>query len=80
MGSLQSSIDMVTNLTPPIANGEVHCVVAVDCFIKWVEVCLLKSKDPAILTNWFYLHQVAHFGKPKWVWVDRGGEFMGSSA
>ena len=37
-----------------------------------MEVCLLKSKDEATLANWFYLHLVACFGKPKWVRVDRG--------
>ena len=69
---------MVTNLTLLMANGEVHCVVVVVCFTKWVEVCLLNSKDAAMLANWFYLHLVAHFGKPKCVWVDRGRKFMGS--
>ena len=71
---------MVTNLTLLTVNREVHCVVAVVCFTKWVEVCLLNSKDAAMLANWFYLHLVAHFSKPKWVRVNQGQEFMGSFA
>ena len=52
---------MVTNLALPTANGEVYCIVAVDCFAKWVEMCLLKSKGATMLANWFYPHLVACF-------------------
>ena len=69
---------MVTNLTLPIANIEVHCVVAVDCFIKSVEVCPLKSKDVSTLANWFYFHLIARFSKLKYMWVNRSWEFIGS--
>ena len=71
---------MATNLILPTENGEVHCIVAVDCFAKWVEVYPLKSKDIAALVNWFYLHLVVCFGKPRWVRVNQGQEFMGSFA
>ena len=61
-----------------MANREVHCVISVDCFIKWMEECLLETKHVATLVNWFYIHLVAHFSKPKWVLVDQDWEFVGS--
>ena len=64
---------MVTNITLPTVNGDVHCVFAVDCFTKWVEVCPLNSKDAVTLANWFYLHLVARFSKPSGCgWIEAG--------
>lgn len=31
------SIDLITNLEPP-CQGFKHCLVAIDCFSKWVEI------------------------------------------
>ena len=51
---------MVTNLTPSMANEEVHFVVAGDCFTKWVQMCPLKIKDAATLANWLWLPVLAN--------------------
>ncbi len=38
------SIDLITNLDPPNEEGYKHCIVAVDCFSKWVEIYPIKNK------------------------------------
>ncbi len=38
------SLDLITNLEPEV-EGFKHCLVAVDCFSKWVEIVPLKNKQ-----------------------------------
>ena len=37
------SMDLITNLDPPV-EGYYHCLVAVDCFSKWVEIVPIKDR------------------------------------
>jgi hypothetical protein len=37
------SLDLITNLDPEV-EGYKHCLVAVDCFSKWVEIVPLKTR------------------------------------
>lgn len=57
------------------ADGERHCIVAVDCFSKWVEIIPIKDRTSRTIADWFYRELVPRFGKPKWVRVDAGREF-----
>ena len=72
------SIDLITNLEPVSEEGYRHAVIAVDCFSKWVEIGPLRDKKATTLASWFYNEIIARFGKPRWVCVDAGREFMGA--
>ena len=68
------SIDLITNL-PPGPNGEVHCIVAVDVFSKYVEIYPIADKSSTTVGNWFFSEIIARYGLPVWVRTDGGGEF-----
>lgn len=68
------SVDLITNLDPPV-EGFHHCVVAVDCFSKWVEIVPLRDRSSQTLADWLYRDLVPRFGKPRWIRVDAGKEF-----
>ncbi len=38
------SIDLFTNLEPQHEDGFQHCIVAIDCFSKWVEIVPIKDR------------------------------------
>ena len=71
------SIDLITNLGPE-CDGYSHCVVAVDCFSKWVEIMPLQDKRSSTLGDWLYREIIPRFGKPRWLRYDSGSEFMGA--
>ena len=71
------SIDLITNLDPISPEGYRHCVVAVCCFSKWCEIMPIKNKTSDTLATWFHTNIVCRYGKPRWVRVDSGREFMG---
>lgn len=72
------SIDLITGLEPKSPEGYVHCVVAIDCFSKWVEITPLRDKSSRTMAHWLETHLLPRFGKPRWIRADRGREFMGS--
>lgn len=55
--------------------GYKHCLVAVDCFSKWVEIVPLKTRGSDEIADWLYRELIPRFGKPRWVRVDAGREF-----
>ena len=67
-------MDLITNLDPSV-EGFHHCVVAVDCFSKWVEIVPLRDRSSQTLADWLYRDLVPRFGKPRWIRVDAGKEF-----
>ena len=71
------SIDLITDLDPISDDGHKHCIVAIDCFSKWCEIHPIRNRKSETIAQWFYHHIVCRFGKPKWVRVDKGREFMG---
>ena len=71
------SIDLITNLEPE-CDGYHHCVIAVDCFSKWVEIMPLRDKRSSTLEDWLYREIIPRFGKPRWLRCDSGREFMGA--
>jgi hypothetical protein len=71
-------VDLMTNLTPAGPNGEVHAIVAVDPFTKWVELGAISDKSSATVTSWFHREITCRFGTPAIVRVDQGTEFMGA--
>ena len=71
---------MITSLDPPSEEGFIHCLVAVDCFSKWTEIIPLKSKESAEIADWMVREFVPRFGKPRWIRVDGGREFLGTVA
>lgn len=64
-------------MDPVSPEGFRHCIVAVDCFSKWCEVFPITNKLSATTADWLYGHIICRFGKPRWVRVDSGREFMG---
>jgi hypothetical protein len=71
-------MDLITNLTPPGPHGEIHAVVAVDPFTKWVELGAISDKSSTTITTWFHREITCRFGSPTMVRVDQGREFMGA--
>ena len=71
------SLDLIVNLEPVSEEGYKHCLVAVDCFSKWVEIVPIKDRASATLANWLYREFLPRFGKPRWFRVDAGREFKG---
>ena len=55
-----------------------HCVIAVDCFSKWVEIMPLWDKRSSTLADWLYREIIPRFGKPRWLRCNSGREFMGA--
>lgn len=76
----QWCVDLVTNLSPPGANGEVHAIVAVDAMTKWVEIGALKDRSSATIAAWFHFNITCRYGPPGRVRSDHGGEFHGAFA
>jgi len=62
---------------PVTSRGNVHIVVAIDGFTKWVEAAAIPNKQAsttaAFLEEWF-----SRYGKPKEVLTDNGPEFRGN--
>ena len=71
------SIDFITNLELE-CDGYRNCVVAVDCFSKWVEIMPLRDKRLSTLADWLYREIIPRFGKARWLCCDHGHEFMGA--
>ena len=75
-GPLQGwSIDLITDLSPPGPNGEVHCIVAVDVFSKYVEIQPIKDRTSETVGNWLLDNLIARYGKPRFIRTDGGSEF-----
>ena len=70
-------IDYVTcNLA--LAGGHKYIIVAVDYFMKWVEV-MTTFKDDGETTDFFMFNQIiAWFGIPKVIFIDHGSQFQSS--
>ena len=47
-----------------------YCIVAIDCFSKWVEICFIVNKSATTPTNWFRRELIPRFEKVHWLWVD----------
>ena len=69
------SVDLITYLIPPTSDGLKHCIVAVDCFSKWVEIKPIADRTSDTLANWLYRDLIPRFGKPRWLRLDGGNEF-----
>ena len=70
------SIDLITDLDPAV-DGYRHCIVAICCFSKWVEIFPIKNRLSKTIADWLMTELVPRFGKPRWIRVDRGKEFAG---
>lgn len=74
------AIDLITNLTPPGPRGEVHAVVCVCAFSKWVEIGPLADRTSSTVASWFHREITCRFGTPSIVRCNRGKEFEGEFA
>ena len=73
-------VDLNTNLKPD-CDGYCHCVLAVDCFSKWVKLIPLQDKLATTLAEWWYrelLFVQPRFKKPCWLKYASSHEFMGA--
>ena len=70
-------MDSAVRLSPPTKFGERFIVVAVDVFMKWVEIGLLRDLDSLSVAHWFHLNITWRFGTPYCIRTDNGREFMG---
>ena len=69
------SMDLITDL-PPSAEGHTFVMVIVDCFTKWVELYPLRSKSAAEIASVLYREFLPRFGRPAWIRVDAGREWL----
>ncbi len=74
------SVDLITDMKPPGANGEVYGMVAVDATTKWVEIGGLADKNSKIVERWFHANVTCCFGTPAIVRCDQGNEWKGAFA
>ena len=72
------AIDLITNLTPPGPRGEVHAIVCVCAFSKWVEIGPITNRQSSTVTRWFHSEITNRYGSPAAVRCDRGKEFEGA--
>ena len=57
--------------------GYRYLTVEVDCFAKWVQILLLRTKSSKKVGDWLHIYFLLRFGKPHWVHVDASKEFEG---
>ena len=69
-------MDLITNL-PKTSRGNVHTIVAVDSFSKFLEIGPLKGKSSKDVTKWFESTIINRYGKPEIIRTDRETEFLG---
>lgn len=70
------AIDLATNL-PKTSSNNIHLILAVDTFSKWVELYPINNKKSKGIAEWFFNHIVARHGCPRFIRTDRGKEFFG---
>ena len=71
------SIDVV-GLFPQNEDSNCYLLVTMDPLSKWVENYAATSLHSWRVAEYLYNDVVAHWGKPHYVWMDNGTEFMGS--
>ena len=67
---------MITNLEPEYY-GYRYCLIAINCFNKWVEIVPLRDKLSTTLAEWLYRELILRFRKPSWLRCYSSHKFMG---
>ena len=52
------------DLKPPVPDGSMDIVVAVDPFTRWMEIAPLPTRSSADVTMWFHNQVVCQYGTP----------------
>ena len=61
----------------PEVDGYRHCIVAICCFSKWVEIFHINNLLSKTIANLLMTELVPCFGKPRWIKVVKGKKFAG---
>ena len=70
-------VDTIVGLTPPAPDGGTAVFVAVDPFIRWVEIGRTASLTSFHAAEWFHEQVVCRYGTPYGVRTDKGSEYRG---
>ena len=65
---------------PQDEDGNHYLLIAMDPFLKWVEIHAVPSLHSWRAAEFLYNDLVARWGKLCYVWTDNGAEFAGSFA
>ena len=70
-------IDIIRKISPKSSNGHEYILVAIDYFIKWVEVASYARLKMARVDKFIRSHIICQYGVPHELIYDRGVHFRG---
>ena len=72
------AVDSIVKLYPPAPDGSTDVMIALDPFVRWLEVGKLPTLNLHETTCWFHEQVTCRYGLPFIVQSDRGPEYQGA--
>jgi hypothetical protein len=70
-------INMTGLINPKVSNGHRFILVAIDYFMKWVEVCSYANVTKKVVKRFIKRNLICRYGLPEKIVVDNAQNFNG---